>query len=153
MLENSGRNADAAGLFTRSIDGFEALASESPKVAETQNYLGYVYEQQGKLLAKTGQGDKAKLALERAITHQRQAIKLTDGKLRAYRTMLRAIWVRWPGSASRFGAMTTRSGLRSRSPGPPLGAGMLRWTPPVCWRGAWSSRAEIRSWTGPLATS
>ena len=88
VLENTGRSTEAGEHFVRAIDGFESLARDMPKAPDTRNYLGYVYEQQGKLLAKTNQAEKAKLALEQAVKHQRQAIKLTDGKVETYRRML-----------------------------------------------------------------
>ena len=59
-----------------------------PKAADTQNYLGYVCEQQGKLLVKTAHPDKARTVFEKAAAHQRQAVALTEGRIRDYRTAL-----------------------------------------------------------------
>ena len=59
-----------------------------PKDPDTQYLLGFVYAQQGKLLAKTSHAEKAKLALEQAVKHQRQANKLTEGNVGLYRTTL-----------------------------------------------------------------
>ena len=88
VLDGAGRTEDAKQLFARSIAGLDALAAEMPRASDTQNYLGYVCEQQGKLLAKIGQPEQAKSALEQAVAHQRQAVKLTDGNVRVFRTLL-----------------------------------------------------------------
>ena len=55
MLEAAGRVEEAGPLFAKSIAGLDRLASENPKAVDTQNYLGYIYEQQANLLAKLGQ--------------------------------------------------------------------------------------------------
>ena len=51
-------------------------------------YLAHVSEQQGKLLAATGKPADARLAFEKAVTHEKEAVKLTDGKIAAYRSAL-----------------------------------------------------------------
>ena len=48
VLDGAGRTEDAKQLFARSIAGLDALAAEVPRASDTQNYLGYVFEQQGK---------------------------------------------------------------------------------------------------------
>ena len=88
VLVVKGQDDEANRLFTRSIAGLDALASEMPKAADTRNYLGYVHEQLGKLLVKAGQPEKARESLKQAVAHQRQAVALTDGKVRAYQIML-----------------------------------------------------------------
>ena len=88
VLEAAGRAEDARRLFATSIAGLDQLAGENAKAVDTQNYLGYVCEQQAKLLVKIGQPEKAKASIEAAVAHQRQAIKLTDGRVAAYRLML-----------------------------------------------------------------
>ena len=88
VLEAAGRAEEAGRLFATSIAGLDRLASENAKAVDTQNYLGYVCEQQAKLLAKIGQPEKAKESIEAAVAHQRQAVKLTDGRVAAYRLML-----------------------------------------------------------------
>ena len=86
--KRAGRAEEAGRLFANSIAGLDRLASENSKAVDTQNYLGYVCEQQAKLLAKIGQPEKAKESIEAAVAHQKQAVKLTDGKVAAYRLML-----------------------------------------------------------------
>ncbi len=88
VLDAAGRTEDARRSLTTSIAGLDRLASENPKAVDTQNYLGYVYEQQAKLMVKIGQPVKAKESIEAAVAHQRQAVKLTDGRVAAYRLML-----------------------------------------------------------------
>ena len=88
VLESAGRGEEAGRLFATSATGLDRLATENPKAVDTQNYLGYVFEQQARLMAKLGRPEKAKEAIEAAVTHQRQAVKLTDGKVGAYRGML-----------------------------------------------------------------
>ena len=88
VLEAAGRAEEAGQVFAKSIAGLDRLASENPKAVDTQNYLGYVCEQQAKLLAKIGQPEKARPSIEAAVAHQRQAVKLTDGRVGAYRLML-----------------------------------------------------------------
>ena len=88
VLEAAGHGDEAGRLFATAIAGLDRLATENSKAVDTQNYLGYVFEQQAKLMAKTGRPEKAKAAIEAAVTHQRQAVKLTEGKVAAYRIML-----------------------------------------------------------------
>ena len=85
VLVAAGRVEEAGSLFAKSITGLDRLAREFTKAVDTQNYLGYVYEQQAQLLAKIGQLPKARQSIEAAVEHQRQAVKLTDGKVAAYR--------------------------------------------------------------------
>jgi tetratricopeptide (TPR) repeat protein len=78
----------AIKLFGESIGALERLAAEVPTAIDTQSYLGYVAEQQGKLLAKTNRPAEAKLALDKAVSHQKQAVNLSGGRAPAYREML-----------------------------------------------------------------
>ncbi len=87
-LRDQGRHDEAREEFHQAIDGLEALVAENPAGAENRFYLGYVYEQQGKLLSKTSQAAEARLAMEKAVASQKQAVKLTDGKFLAYRSAL-----------------------------------------------------------------
>ena len=87
-LEGQNQVKDAEKLFTESLSGLERLGTEVPTAIDTQNYLGYVAEQQGKLLAKTNRPAEARLAFEKAVTHQKQAVSLSDGRSSAYREML-----------------------------------------------------------------
>ena len=80
---------DAEKLFTRISERVRSgWGLEVPTAIDTQNYLGYVAEQQGKLLAKTNRPAEAKLAFEKAVTHQKQAVSLSDGRSSASREML-----------------------------------------------------------------
>ena len=88
VLVAAGRVEEAGQVFAKSIAGLDLLGSENPKAVDTQNYLGYVCEQQSRLLAKIGEVEKARRSIEAAVAHQRQAVKLTDGKVPAYRLML-----------------------------------------------------------------
>jgi tetratricopeptide (TPR) repeat protein len=78
----------AIKLFGESIGALERLAAEVPTAIDTQSYLGYVAEQQGKLLAKTNRPAEARLALEKAVSHQKQAVNLSGGRSPTYREML-----------------------------------------------------------------
>ena len=88
VLVAAGRVQEAGPLFAKSIAGLDRLAREFTKAVDTQNYLGYVFEQQAQLLAKIGELPRARQSIEAAVEHQRQAVKLTDGKVAAYRMML-----------------------------------------------------------------
>lgn len=87
-LRDQGRHDEARGEFHQAIDGLEGLVAENPAGAENRFYLGYVYEQQGKLLARMNQTAAARIAMEKAVASQKQAVKQTDGKLVAYRSAL-----------------------------------------------------------------
>jgi tetratricopeptide (TPR) repeat protein len=88
VLEGQNKVKDAEMLFTESLSGLERLGTEVPTAIDTQNYLGYVAEQQGKLLAKTHRPEEAKLAFEKAVTHQKRAVSLSDGRSTSCREML-----------------------------------------------------------------
>ena len=79
---------EAGQVFAQSIAGLDLLEKENPKAVDTLDYLGYVCEQQSKLLARMGQSEQARRSIETAVRHQQQAVRLTDGKVRAYRLML-----------------------------------------------------------------
>ncbi|MDR3622284.1 MAG: serine/threonine-protein kinase [Paludisphaera borealis] len=87
-LEAKSARDEAAALFQTAVDRMTQLAADAPGEYLEQFYLGYFLEQQGKLLAKLGKPADAKKALESAAAHQREAIKLTDGKVPTYREML-----------------------------------------------------------------
>jgi tetratricopeptide (TPR) repeat protein len=87
-LRDWGRNTEASKEFQESILGLEALAAENSTVVEDRYYLGYIYEQQSKLLVKMAKLAEAKLAMEKAVARQKEAVKLTDGKSIVYRTAL-----------------------------------------------------------------
>jgi len=88
VLVAAGRAEEAGQTFAKSRAGLDLLASENSKAVDTQNYLGYVCEQQAMLQAKIGQPEQALQSIKAAVAHQRQAVKLTDGKVSAYRLML-----------------------------------------------------------------
>jgi serine/threonine-protein kinase len=85
----AGRTHEAEQLYAASIEGFTQLANENPKAVDLQTYLGSVYEGQAQLLEKIGQREKARRSIEASVTHEQQAVKLTDGKVPAYRVALR----------------------------------------------------------------
>ena len=87
-LAGQNQMKDAEKLFTESLSGLERLGTEVPTAIDTQSYLGYVAEQQGNLLAKINRPAEAKLALEKAVSHQKQAVNLSGGQLPTYREML-----------------------------------------------------------------
>lgn len=88
VLQAAGRKEEARSFFAASIASLEQLAAENPKAVDTQNYLGYICEQQAGLLSQLGQPERARKSIESAVAHQRQAVKLTDGKVGAFRRML-----------------------------------------------------------------
>ena len=79
-LRDWGRNAEARKEFQESLQRLETLVAENPAAVEDRFYLGYIYEQHGKLLVKMDLTAEAKLAMEKAVAHQKEAVKLTDGK-------------------------------------------------------------------------
>ena len=87
-LEGQNKAEDAEKLFTESLSALEQLGTEVPSAIDTQNYLGYVAEQQGKFLAKTNRPAEAKLAFDKAVAHQKQAVNLSEGRCSAYRELL-----------------------------------------------------------------
>jgi tetratricopeptide (TPR) repeat protein len=88
VLENRNHNDQAAALFDESIARIEDLIKGSPRSIVDQYLLGYFSEQKGKLLAKLGKPAEAKIAFEGAVAHQREAVRLTDGKVPTYRATL-----------------------------------------------------------------
>jgi tetratricopeptide (TPR) repeat protein len=87
-LRDWGRNAEARKEFQESVDGLEAIVAENSATVEDRYYLGYIYEQQSKLLTRMDKLTEAKLAMEKAVARQSEAVKLTDGKSLVYRTAL-----------------------------------------------------------------
>ena len=87
-LRDWGRNAEARKEFQDSLQGLETLVAENPATVEDRYYLGYIYEQDGKLLVKMGLSTEAKLAMEKAVARQKEAVKLTDGKSLPHRAAL-----------------------------------------------------------------
>ena len=83
-----GRNAEARKEFQEALQGLETLVAENLTAVEDRFYLGYIYEQQGKLLVKMDLTPEAKLAMEKAVACQKEAVKLTDGKSLQYRAAL-----------------------------------------------------------------
>jgi tetratricopeptide (TPR) repeat protein len=79
---------EAAGLFREAVDRMTRLVDEAPGEHMDRFYLGYFLEHQGKLLAKLGKPAEAKKALESAVAHQDEAVRITDGKAPAYRETL-----------------------------------------------------------------
>ena len=88
MLAEAGKYAEAAAEFRESLAALEAIVARSPASVDDRFYLAHVSEQQGKLLAATGKPADARLAFEKAVTHEKEAVKLTDGKVAAYRSAL-----------------------------------------------------------------
>src|SRR5262249_51694756 len=88
VLAASGKNPEAAEEFRESLANLESIVAHSPASVEDQSYVGYVSEQQGKLLAATGKPAEARLAFAKAVAHENEAVKLTDGKVVAYRATL-----------------------------------------------------------------
>jgi serine/threonine-protein kinase len=85
----AGRTQEAEQFYATSIEGFTRLSSENPKAIDLQTYLGSVYEGQAQLWDKVGEREKARQSIEAAVAHEQQAVKLTDGKVAAYRIALR----------------------------------------------------------------
>ena len=87
-LHARGRYEEAGKVCQEAVAGLESLLAENPSAVQDRHFLGYVYEQQGMLFAKMNQTAAAKLAMEKAVARQREAVKLSDGKLPAYRVAL-----------------------------------------------------------------
>ena len=87
-LRDWGRNAEARKEFQDSLQSLETLVAENPAAVEDRFYLGYIYEQEGKLLVKMNLAADAKPALEKAVLNQQEAVKLTDGKSLPHRAAL-----------------------------------------------------------------
>jgi len=85
----AGRAQEAEKLYATAIEGFTRLSNENPKEIDLQTYLGSVYDGQAQLWEKTGQLEKARQSIEASVAHEQQAVKLTDGKVPAYRIALR----------------------------------------------------------------
>ena len=87
-LRDSGRNSEANVEFDKSLAGLETLVAHDATALEDRFHLGYIYEQQGKLLLKMNKLSQAKLAIEKAVGREREAVKLTEGKSPAHRAAL-----------------------------------------------------------------
>jgi len=88
VLFEAGKYADAAPELRESQAALEGIVHQSPESVDGQFFLAHVSGQQGKLLAATGKPADARLAFEKAVGHEKEAVKLTDGKVAAYRAAL-----------------------------------------------------------------
>jgi eukaryotic-like serine/threonine-protein kinase len=90
ILVNEKRSAEAELIYAQAVAGFEKLVANAPKAIDFQSHFGIVLWQQGKFLAQTGKLSEGKTALESAIDHQRQAVKLARSASDPYRQLLGA---------------------------------------------------------------
>ena len=90
LLVTEKRPAAAEPLFAQSVANFEKLVASAPKAIDFQSHFGIVLSLQGKLLAQTGKPALGRAALESAVEHQRQAVKLGKSQNDPYRQLLGA---------------------------------------------------------------
>src|SRR5262249_32866115 len=81
------RFAEAKPVLAQAIANLGKLVNEAPKAIDYQSHLGIILELQGKCLEQSSELILAKAALENAVTHQRQAIRLSK-KGPSYRELL-----------------------------------------------------------------
>jgi eukaryotic-like serine/threonine-protein kinase len=84
----AGHTQQAEQFYAAAIEGFTRLSNENPKAVDLQTYLGSVYDGQAQLWDKAGQLEKARQSIEASVVHEQEAVKLTDGKVAAYRIAL-----------------------------------------------------------------
>ena len=74
------RLPEAGNLFAQSVDNFEKLVVAAPKTIDYQKNFGYILASRRSFFGQTGKPADAKLALAKAIDHQRQALKLSRNR-------------------------------------------------------------------------
>jgi len=77
LLVDLKRLAEARPLLAQSLANLEKLANEAPRAIDYQSHMGIVLELQGKCLDQNNEPVLAKAALENAVEHQRQAVRLS----------------------------------------------------------------------------
>src|SRR5439155_2480325 len=77
LLVERNRLPEAGPYFAQAVANFEKLLADVPKSVELQSHFGIVLAEQGKWLDRSGQTTEAKTALESAVAHQRQAVRLS----------------------------------------------------------------------------
>jgi len=87
LLVDLNRPAEAQPFLAQAVANLEILVNKAPKAIDYQSHLGMVLELQGKCLCQNNEPILARTALESAIDHQRQAVRLSkNGPF--YREML-----------------------------------------------------------------
>jgi hypothetical protein len=74
--------------LSKSRTNLGELLQEQGHVDQAIPELGSVYDGQAQLWDKTGQLEKAGQSIEPSVVHEQEAVKLTDGKVAAYRIAL-----------------------------------------------------------------
>jgi eukaryotic-like serine/threonine-protein kinase len=77
LLVDLKRLDEAGPHFDKAVHGFETLIALKPGSIATQSFVGMVLEMQANWFDRSGKPEKAKLALESAINHQRRAVELS----------------------------------------------------------------------------
>ncbi len=77
LLVDLKRPAEARPLLAQSVANLEQLVNAAPKAIDYQSHMGVVLELQGKCLDQSNEPALAKAALENAVEHQRQAVRLS----------------------------------------------------------------------------
>ena len=81
--------SEAKPILAASIANLEKLVTEAPKAIDYQSHISIVLELQAKCLDQSNEPILAKVALEKAVKHQREAVRLSKNG-RSYRELLGA---------------------------------------------------------------
>jgi eukaryotic-like serine/threonine-protein kinase len=87
LLVELKRSAEARPLLAQSVANLEKLVTEAPKAIDYQSHIAIVLELQGKCLDQNNKPALAKAALENAVEHQQQAVRLSKNGP-SYRALL-----------------------------------------------------------------
>ena len=87
LLVDLKRPAEARPILAASIANLEKLVAEAPKAIDYQSHIGVVLELQGKCLDQADEPVLGRAALESAVEHQRQAVRLSKNGP-SYRALL-----------------------------------------------------------------
>jgi tetratricopeptide (TPR) repeat protein len=87
LLVDLKRSAEARPLLAQAVANLEKLVNEASKAIDYQSHIGIVLELQGRCLDQCNEPVLAKAALENAVGHQRQAVRLSKNGT-SYRELL-----------------------------------------------------------------
>ncbi len=80
LLLREKRLTEAGTVLAQSVANLEKLVADAPKTIDYQSHFGFVLAQQASFFEQTSKLDDARSALASALTHQRQALKLSRNR-------------------------------------------------------------------------
>jgi tetratricopeptide (TPR) repeat protein len=80
LLVDRKRAPEAATLIDQAVQNFETIVAAAPKAIDYQSQFGLILEKQASLLLESRKIAEAKAALEKAVAHQRSALRLSRNR-------------------------------------------------------------------------